>query len=91
MAGLTVTEKAIGELSKTLAEASSEAGEVLRLVAQPEGGFGLGVDQVREGDEIMGPGDESVLVIAPELADRLEGAVIDVDETEEGPRLTIRR
>ena len=98
MAGVTVTEAAAGELRKALAEASSlaetssEGGEVLRLVAQPdEGGFALGLDQVREGDEVVESGDERVLVIASDLAETLEGVVIDVEETEEGQRLTIRR
>jgi Fe-S cluster assembly iron-binding protein IscA len=92
MAGVTVTERAAGELRKALAEASSEAGQVLRIVAQPqEGGFALGPDEVREGDEVVEDGGETVLVIAPALAEVLEGAVIDVEETEEGSRLTIRR
>ena len=92
MAGVTVTERAAGELRKALAEASSEAGQVLRIVAQPqEGSFALGPDQVREGDEVVEEGGETVLVIASALAEVLEGAVIDVEEAEEGPRLTIKR
>lgn len=92
MAGVTVTERAAGELRKALAEESSEAGQVLRLVARPqEDGFALGPDQVEEGDEVVEEGGETVLVIASALAEELQGAIIDVEETEEGPRLAIKR
>jgi Fe-S cluster assembly iron-binding protein IscA len=92
MAGVTVTTRAAGELRKALAEESSEAGQVLRLVARPQGsGFALGPDQVEEDDEVVEEGGETVLVIASALAEELQGAIIDVEETEEGPRLTIGR
>lgn len=75
-----------------LAEASAEEGHVLRLVAQPEGrGFALAADQVEEGDETVEADGETVLVITSSLAEVLEGAVIDVDETGDGPRLSISR
>jgi Fe-S cluster assembly iron-binding protein IscA len=90
MARVTVTEAAAGELRKALAEAPSEAGQVLRLVAKPQGdGFGLGPDEAREDDEVVESGGQTVLVIASALAEQLQGAVIDVEETTEGPRLTI--
>jgi Fe-S cluster assembly iron-binding protein IscA len=92
MPGVTVTERAAEELRRTLAEASTEEGQVLRLVAQPEGrGFALGTDQIEDGDETVEADGETVLVITSSLAETLEGAVIDVDETDDGPRLSISR
>lgn len=92
MAGITITERAAQELSNMLAEASPKEGETVRLVSQPGGGgFAIGLDQVREGDETVEQGGETVLVIGSSLAEVLEGAVIDVRDTDEGPRLTISR
>jgi len=86
---VTVTDRATQELRNILAEASPEEGQTLRLVARAEGGFAVGLDQVREGDEVVEAGGERVLVIASGLAETLKGAVIDVQETEKGPKLTI--
>ena len=92
MAGVTVTERAGAELRNMLAEMSTREGQVLRLVAQPqERGFALGADQIEEGDETVEADGETVLVIASGLAEVLEGARIDVEDSEEGPRLTISR
>jgi Fe-S cluster assembly iron-binding protein IscA len=92
MAGVTVTERATEELRSMLAEASTKEGQVLRLVAQPEGrGFALAPDQVEEGDETVEADGETVLVVASSLAEELGGARIDVEDTEEGARLTISR
>jgi Fe-S cluster assembly iron-binding protein IscA len=92
MAGVTVTERAADELRNMLAEGSTQEGETVRLVAQPGGGgFAIGVDQVREDDETVEADGKTVLVVASSLAEALEGTVIDVEETEEGPRLTIKR
>lgn len=92
MPGVAVTERATEELRKALDEASTQEGQVLRLLAQPEGrGFALGTDQIEEGDETVEADGETVLVIASSLAEALEGAVIDVEETEGGPRLSISR
>ncbi len=92
MAGVTVTERAAQELRSMLAQAASKEGETVRLISQPGGGgFAIGVDQVREGDETVEEQGETVLVISSSLAEALEGAVIDVEETEEGARLTISR
>jgi Fe-S cluster assembly iron-binding protein IscA len=92
MPGVTVTERAAAELRDMLAEASTREGQVLHLVAQPEGpGFALGTDQIEEGDETVEADGETVLVITSSLAEALEGAVIDVEETEEGATLSITR
>jgi Fe-S cluster assembly iron-binding protein IscA len=92
MAGVTVTERATDELRNMLAEASTKEGQVLRLVAQPEGrGFALGTDQVEDGDQVVEEGGEPVLVVSEDLSEALDGAVIDVEETEEGARLTVTR
>ncbi|KPJ49397.1 MAG: hypothetical protein AMJ38_03425 [Dehalococcoidia bacterium DG_22] len=86
---VTVTDRATQELRNMLAEASPEEGQTLRLVARAEGGFAVGLDQVRGDDKVVEAGGERVLVIASGLAETLEGAVIDVQETETGPKLTI--
>jgi Fe-S cluster assembly iron-binding protein IscA len=89
MASVTVTERAGEELRSMRGEASPS--QTLRLVVQPEGGFALGLDEIREGDEVVEAGGETVLVLAGAVAEVVEGAVIDVQDTEEGARLTISR
>jgi Fe-S cluster assembly iron-binding protein IscA len=89
MASVTVTERAGEELRSMRGEASPS--QTLRLVVQPEGGFALGLDEIREGDEVVEAGGETVLVLASAVAEVVEGAVIDVQDTEEGARLTISR
>ncbi|MBI2912379.1 MAG: hypothetical protein HYY03_00480 [Chloroflexi bacterium] len=91
MASVNVTERAAEELRSVLAGASPEEGQALRLLVEPGGRFGLGLDQAREDDERVESGGQVVLVLAPAVAQVMEGALIDVQETGEGPRLTISR
>ncbi|MGQ9572276.1 MAG: hypothetical protein ACUVV3_03695 [Dehalococcoidia bacterium] len=88
---VTVTDQAAQMLRATLEQARSEPGQALRLMLRPEGGFGLGLDQAREGDEVITANGEKVLVVAPAIAEALGEATIATHETEEGHRLIISR
>lgn len=89
---VSVTKRAAEVMCATLAQqAGSEPGRTLRLVMTSEGGFRLRVDKEREGDKVVKVEREKVLVMASDAAEALSGAVIDAQDTGEGPKLTIRR
>jgi Fe-S cluster assembly iron-binding protein IscA len=88
---VTVTEQAAEVLRATLDEARTEPGQALRLLPRPGGGLGLGLDQEREGDQVVTADGEKILLMTPDIAEAVGEATIDAQQTEEGPRLVISR
>ncbi len=88
---VTVTDRATQKLRTILADATSEPGQALRLVPRTGGHFALAVDEEREGDEVFKAGDEKILLVGSGMAEALDEATIDVQDTEEGPNLVISR
>jgi Fe-S cluster assembly iron-binding protein IscA len=88
---VTVTDQAAEVLRATLDEARTDPSQALRLLPKSGGGLGLGLDQEREGDQVVTADGEKILLITPEIADAVGEATIDAQETEEGPRLVISR
>jgi Fe-S cluster assembly iron-binding protein IscA len=88
---VTVTDQAAEVLRATLDEARTEPGQALRLLFKPGGGFGLGLDQEREGDQVVTADGEKILLVTPEIAEAVGEATLDAPETEEGRRLVISR
>ncbi|MEX0785713.1 MAG: hypothetical protein WD939_03660 [Dehalococcoidia bacterium] len=86
---LTVTDKAAATLKEALEANSSEESQVLRLAPSPEG-FGLAMDEERDGDHVVEHDDRKVLVVAEDVAQALDGATVDSVETPEGQRLVIQ-
>jgi Fe-S cluster assembly iron-binding protein IscA len=94
MAKVTVTERAAEELHNVLTETAPEPDQTLRLLATPGGGLALGVDRLREGDEVIETQGADILVVASTLLDSLGDITIDCGEAPEGERpalLCIRR
>ena len=85
-----VTNRAAKVLRATLLKADPEPDQTLRLVATPEGRFRLRLDRERKGDQVAKAAGEKILVMSPDAAETLSGAVIDTRDTEEGPKLAIR-
>jgi hypothetical protein len=90
MSKVAVTEAAAHQLQKILFEHQTEDQATLRLVPQPGGRLAIALDQPGVGDQTVEAGGETVLVVAPAVADMLDVSVIDVLETAEGLRLTIK-
>jgi Fe-S cluster assembly iron-binding protein IscA len=88
---VTVTEQAAQELRTILSDTATKPEQTLRLVMRPGGGLGLGLDQEREGDQVVTAEGEKVLVLAPSVAETLADATITTQETEEGRKLVISR
>jgi Fe-S cluster assembly iron-binding protein IscA len=86
-----LTDQAAQVLRATLDETRTEPGQALRLLLRPGGGFGLGVDQEREGDQVVTAEGEKILLMTPDIAEALGEATIDAPETEEGRKLVISR
>ena len=68
---------------------NDDPGVTLRLVVGP-GGVGLAPDSPSEEDEeFKEPGGQTVLIVAQDLGDKLSEVTMDVQDTEEGPKLSI--
>jgi len=88
---VTVTDQAAEVLRATLDQTRTAPGQALRLLLRPGGGFGLGLDQEREGDRVVTADGEKILLVMPAIAEAVGQATIDAEETEEGPKLVISR
>lgn len=88
---VTVTEQAAQELRNILSDTTTKPNQALRLVVRPGGGFGLGLDEEREGDQVLTAGDERILLVATPVAEALGEATIATQETEKGRKLVISR
>lgn len=84
-----VTERAKQELKKILSDKVDNPKAVLRLTATDQGRLGLIIDVETPGDKVVEHESSKVLLVEQELADRLEGITIDVEDTTEGARLVL--
>ena len=90
---ITVTERAKEHLKNTLEANCDEAVEDsqgLRLGMTGPGQFGLGLDTPREGDEVVEHDGSKVLMVEGELAGRLNGLTLDIQDTGEGEQLVMQ-
>jgi Fe-S cluster assembly iron-binding protein IscA len=86
---LNVTDKAAASLKESLELSRQEESHVLRLTPRAEG-FGLALDEEREGDQVVVYEESRVLLIQPDLSQELDGATVDLIDTPEGGRLIIK-
>ncbi|HEY82972.1 MAG TPA: hypothetical protein G4O01_06770 [Dehalococcoidia bacterium] len=84
-----VTERARQELKRILLENVDNPQAGLRLIADESGRLGLGMDVEMPGDQVVEYEGSKVLLVETELAARLEGVSIDVDDTPDGPKLVL--
>lgn len=85
-----VTEAAAEQLHSILLRHQTDEKAALRLVPQPGGRLAIALDRLGVGDESIEAAGETVLVVAPDVATMLDGCVIDVLDTDDGPKLTIK-
>ncbi len=85
---VTVTDSASQALAQMLEQAPTDEGQALRLVPA-EQGYQLDTDVQREGDEIVEQQGQPVLFISQEVSDSLGDVTIDLQSTDQGPRLAI--
>lgn len=89
---ITVTERAAAEL-KGLIKGAQDRPEnsTLRLGFSPEGKPVLGWDEPQKKDQAIEHEEETVLVVDKSTGQLLEGAVMDVVDTPQGPRLSLSK
>jgi len=86
---LTVTESA-KQLLKGILTAHSDDPEVgIRLSLKPPGQLGIVLDREAEGDQMVEHEGAKVLLVASDLALMVQGVTLDVQDTEDGPKLDI--
>ena len=76
-----VTERAKQELKRLLSEKVDMPQARLRVMDNGRGGLGLGIDVEVPGDRVVEYKGSNILVVESELAARLKGVTIDVDDT----------
>lgn len=88
---ITVTDKARETLKELLLSDSDDPEMSLRLVANQPGQFGLALDREAEGDQVVEQEGTKVLLIGHELANIADGTTLDVQDTPDGPKLSISK
>ena len=85
---LAMTDAAAGYLTKMLEESHAPRGAAIRIVEEG-GGLKPRVDQPRVGDQSFNYSGKRVLLLDPEISKALETCMLDVEETERGPKLIL--
>jgi len=88
---IQVTERAKEKLKGMLDNLHTQPGDGWRLEVSTDGEYGLIVGTETEGDQVVRYGETNVLLVDGETTRRLDGAVVDVRDSEEGQQLTLRR
>jgi len=85
---VNVTERAASMLKEIQSEQEEGSDQVLRIVKQDDD-YELTYDTARMDDQVVENEGAKVLLIGADVAEDLEGAVIDCQDTPEGPRFTL--
>ena len=87
---IDVTERAKQELKKILSSKVDNPLAGLRLITSgPRGQFGFSIDVEMPGDQVVDYEGSKVLLVESELATRLEGHTLDMEDTAEGTQLVL--
>ena len=81
---LTVTDRAKDLIAQALEQNEAEDGQGLRIYLTDEGEFEMGVDQIREDDQVVEQGGRPLVLVDPEVSWELEGATLDAEQGPEG-------
>lgn len=87
---LTVTGSAKGLLKEILVAHSGDSEMGVRLASDPQGQLGLALGEEQPGDLVVEHQELKVLLVAPELAPALEEVTLDVEDTDDGPKLVVQ-
>jgi len=86
---LTVTEAAKDKLMEALLANTDDQEVGLRLSMEPPGKLGLMLDRESPGDSVVEHEGLKLLLVEHEVAELLQEATLDVQDTPDGPTLTI--
>jgi len=91
---LRVTVKARGKLEESLKEYTNDPEVAMRVLASPSTPrkYGFTLDKEREGDHVVeSDGGKKILFIQADLAQELEGMVLDHQVTPRGEGFTLSK
>ena len=88
---LTVTEGAKQLLKGILTDHSDDPEMGVRLASDPQGQLGLVLGEEQPGDHVVEHQESKVLLVASELAPRLEEVTLDVEDTDDGPKMVVQK
>lgn len=86
---LTVTDRAAEFLRESLSKREEEMPEALRIVYSEAEGYQLTLDNPKDGDQVFAQEGQGFLLLDAELSEVLADAIVDVQESAQGPRLTL--
>lgn len=84
-----ISEVAVKVLAEGLQASGVEPEKGLRL-SEEGSNLTLGLDTPKENDRVVSQDGQSVLIINQELEERVGDALIDIEQTSEGPALIMR-
>ena len=90
---VTVTAPAAEKIRGDLQAATTDAEVGIRLIPSPSipNRIQMVLDKEKEGDQIVESEGVKILLLDPEIAQALEGMVIDYEETPQGGKFTISK
>ena len=88
---LTVTEGAKQLLKEILTAHSDDPEMGVRLASDPQGQLGLVLGEEQPGDHVVEHQESKVLLVASELASTLKEVTLDVEDTDDGPKLVVQK
>ncbi|MFC2021033.1 hypothetical protein ACFLU1_04490 [Chloroflexota bacterium] len=84
-----ITERAKEELKRLLSQKVEWPYARLRLIDRGQEDLGLGIDVEMPGDQVVEYQGIKILVIEHELAKKVKGITLDVENTADGPELVL--
>ena len=90
---LTVTAQAAAKLKEAIQVQTEDPELAIRLVpsAAKPNQLDMALDREKEGDQVVESEGAKVLFVSSELAQALDGMVIDCQDTPQGPQFSIAR
>lgn len=85
---LKVTDEARNHLAELLERAQAPEDAAIRLVPGQQG-LELKLDREQPGDTAFEKQEQTVLLVGESIATHLDEATLDIEKTDEGPRLAI--
>ncbi len=86
---LYVTSKATRYLSLLLERSEAEGSQGVRLLPSSSGSLSLVLDEPQEEDLVVTDDDRAVLLVDPEVAKVMDGALLDAIESPQGDVLVL--
>ncbi len=85
---LNASDDACALLCQMLTESDAPDDAAVRLVIEDDQ-LSMKVDEEKPGDETILHEGKTVLLVDAEMSQDLDGKMLDVEDTEEGPKLTM--